>query len=387
MSTIIQPTTTTRTLRLGPPMVNPTLDLRLRAGDTGLMLGCETVAPGDLMDLNAELWLESCLRHGDTEIPQADVPIKFIPVFRVDQPTNDGKLQGFVLEATHPRTHVITQRVFAIPSLNLVAERVASRLLASGELQPTQSYSYEVVLNGSPAPAPATGSMKVKFRPLQVRRLPLAPLQAKSERVGNSEDDDAFPVFVTRTAFARAERFSRRGAQSIPPQESGAILVGCLASCPESGAFFVIVFDVLEVKDAAEKPLSLTYTDVSWGRLTAILSAMQQAHPDSALRFVGQAHGHNFTPDDGTRCASCEHRATYTKTSALPSVADQRWMRAVFPQQPFALCWIFGLSARNETVHGLFGWRSGQLVERDFWLLPEFSSSESPTPEMSEQKE
>jgi hypothetical protein len=46
-------------------------------------------------------------------------------------------------------------------------------------------------------------------------------------------------------------------------------------------------------------------------------------------------------------------------------------MRAVMPRQPWQLCYIFGLNARNERVDGLFGLHDNFLRQRGYWLLDE----------------
>jgi hypothetical protein len=55
---------------------------------------------------------------------------------------------------------------------------------------------------------------------------------------------------------------------------------------------------------------------------------------------------------------------------------DRRWTRAVFARQPWQLCHIFGLAARGDRVHGLFGLHGGRLRERGFFVLPEFDPAQ-----------
>jgi hypothetical protein len=101
---------------------------------------------------------------------------------------------------------------------------------------------------------------------------------------------------------------------------------------------------------------------------------MQAAHPH--MRMVGQAHGHNFLPNDGITCEACRLRDVCSANNIFASLDDRIWMNAVHTREPWALCQIFGLSARGDLLQGLFGLREGRLQERPFYLIPEFD----PTP-------
>ena len=178
------------------------------------------------------------------------------------------------------------------------------------------------------------------------------------------------PVFYTEEALAKAEACARRGADTNV--ESGGALLGSLAACPETGEFFSIIHDVIEVQEADEQQFSLSYSSRSWARLQKIQDARQAAYPHRAERLMGQAHGHPFRPNDGKDCAECEKHATCTLTSAFVSPSDQKWHKGVFSRSPWALCHIFGLTARGEHVNQLFGLKDGRLQARGFYLLPDF---------------
>ena len=47
-------------------------------------------------------------------------------------------------------------------------------------------------------------------------------------------------------------------------------------------------------------------------------------------------------------------------------------MRAVFARQPWALCQIFGLTARKEPVHKLYSLKDACWQPRGYFLLPDF---------------
>ena len=58
-------------------------------------------------------------------------------------------------------------------------------------------------------------------------------------------------------------------------------------------------------------------------------------------------------------------------------------MRAVFEHQTWAACHIFGLTAREDLVNGLFSLHDGRLLDRHFHLLPDFNSRDYPTVSVS----
>jgi hypothetical protein len=76
-------------------------------------------------------------------------------------------------------------------------------------------------------------------------------------------------------------------------------------------------------------------------------------------------------------CAECVHRAVCTSTSAWASEDDQVWHKAVFARQPWALCHIFGLTARGEPSDRLYGLADGRLQSRGFYVLPDFDFPEN----------
>jgi hypothetical protein len=218
----------------------------------------------------------------------------------------------------------------------------------------------------------------VTQKPLEYLTVPVGPLLTKAEPVGPL--DGWGHLFITREALADAERLSRRGAADQPPTESGAVLVGSCCSCPETGEFYVVVTDSIELVDSVETGVSLTYTDTTWERIQRVLEARRAADPEArAQRIVGQAHGHNFLPYCGKEitCPDCPDRETCLLTSCFASTADLTWHRSVFGHiKPLACCHIFGLDARGAPVQGSFGFRGGSLAHRGFYIIPEFPIEE-----------
>ncbi len=342
--------------------------LRLERGSE--VIAREAVTASDLVDASGELWRDACLRAGLLGQRFDALAPRVTPLFSTLAPS---RCVGFALEADPPSAGAAALRgEFSVLALEPVARRAEARLRQAGVLQPGQAYCYEIEV-GPPAaaPAPATGfaalELTANHPPLHILSLPLAPLRARARPEGPA-DDGQFPVFFTAAAFAKAEHFSRRGAAVNPPVESGAVLIGPLCACPQSGELFVVVTDACEVTDAEAGVASLAYSGRSWARIQALARARQAADP--ALRIVGQAHGHPF-PVHGEDCSNCPKRDVCAVDNVFASTDDHAWMRAVFARQPWALCQIFGLNIRDEAVNGLFTLSDGRLQRRGLLVLPD----------------
>jgi hypothetical protein len=338
----------------------------------------EAVREADLDDALSELWLGGHLRKGHPAVRFEEMTSILKPLLKEG---SDRRCQGFALETTNAAGEC-TRCEFSINALLGVASRAALRLVAGGRLEAGDKYYYEIVHQPRPAPvapSPSTDrggaagfSVTVRNPPLGYLPLPIRPLLERAKTRGEI-DERWVPVFYTEEALERAERLARKGGESTPPIESGGVLVGTLCSCPETGEFFDVVCEVLPVLDAEEAEFSLTYTGKSWQRLQAVMK-MRQAQPGTSThRILGQCHGHNFLPGGGEPpCELCPKLKVCTRTSVFVSAADRSWTRAIFSRQPWQLCHIFGLNARNEKVHTLFGLRDGSLLDRGFHVLPEF---------------
>jgi hypothetical protein len=362
---------------LPPAAAAESLSVLLRLELDSAPLTREQVLPADLTDVISEAWRDGCLRRGYPDVPQADVPMRLVPTFKNG---SNRRCAGFELEVTAPGGER-TRRPFTIHSLAPVARRAAAKMLSAGTLQSAQTYFYEVELNRralSAAPSIVSGDfdIRVKTAPLRFLNVPLRPLLEKATAV-DVLDDDHFTVFYTAEAFAQAEKFSRRGGDAVPAVETGGVLIGSLCSCKSSGEFFAVVTDVLEVHEAEENEFSLSYSGKSWMRIQNIMKARQASEPHRAERILGQAHGHNFVPNEGKTCEACPQRPVCSLNNLFVSLDDQNWTRAVFAHQPWQLCHIFGLTARGDKINGLFGLQDGRLQSRGFFILPEFNPEPS----------
>jgi hypothetical protein len=349
------------------------LEILVRADVSAPPLAREPVRAADLSDAVAEAWRDQCLRRGYPDQTLADMPVALRPTF--SRGDGGARCSGFELELELPDGARRRQQ-FSLKCLRPVATRAAAALVSAGILHDEQRYFYELAVATEPAPPPPAGaapafSLKASSPPPAGLRVPLRPLLRAAQAV-DLLDEEAFPVFFTAAAMAKAEACSRQGACSVPPVESGGVLVGSLASCEVTKEFFALVTDVLEVVEGEQKTFSLAYSGPSWRRIETIMKARQAAHPAQAVRLLGQCHGHNFLPSDGNRCDQCDKRPVCGLSSVFVSPDDQTWMRAVFARQPWALCLIFGLNARQEPIRQLYSLNDGRWQARGYFVLPDF---------------
>lgn len=362
------------------PLNRSGLEIQLRIDPTGPVIVREPVVAADFQHILEEAWLEGFLRKGAmTECPD-DPEAELLIVADKNSPE---RCLGYTVEMSNA-AGVTAQTVFSFHSLVDAAQRAASRVPPSPTQGSSPAFHFDLHLDPGPIPpdgpsAPLSDSPSLKASitrsPLQYLSVPLAPLLARAEPSTSFPElpvqRDPFPVFYTREVLRQAEEFSRKGAVANARFESGAVLAGCLCSCPDSGEFFVIALAAFEVKDADQTLVSLSYSGESWTRIQTVIRARQKAQP--FFRMIGQAHGHNFVPNDGTVCAGCHSRPFCNVTNLFASPEDQSWSRAVFSRQPWHLCQIFGLTARCDLIDGLFTLRDGRLSHRPYHVLPDFN--------------
>ena len=350
-----------------------TVSVALRQERGGPVLLREPVLEDDLIDPLSECWLESVLRKGRAHVELDALRQQVVPLFSESGTT----CLRYTLEVSGP-DGVTGRRDFTTRSLEGVASRGAQRLIDRGDLRQGDLYYFDVQADRTPAasvPTPVKVSAlegRARTRPIMPLDVPIAPLLERARAMGPL-DPDTFKIFYTEAALARAETLSRKGADSHPAVETGGVLIGSLAGCPETGDLFVLVLDALEAADAQQQEFSLYYSSQTWGRIQAVMKAMVSQPATRTYRMVGQCHGHSFLPANGAPpCEICPSVEVCGRTSVFVSTDDVNWARAVFRRQPWHISHIFGLNARREHVQGLFGLRDGRLLERGFHVIPEF---------------
>lgn len=350
----------------------------LRADARGPVLARACVTEADLSEALSEVWFKGLLRRGFADVPFEQVSMRLTPRFEND---DRRRCSGFAIEADDPlgAGHRFD---FPVAALGHVANRLAQQLIEEGRLQSEDLYYYELdtKLRSMDQDKPKTEtvefSISVRNSEMTYLRLPLDTLRQSAEPRGITRPED-HAVFYTQEALAKSEQFARKGAVVEPAIETGSVLLGYLCCCEQSGEMFCVICDALEVKDAEMKPFSLSYSGKSWARIQAVLRARQAQPATQAQRIVGQSHGHNFLPNDGAPpCELCLKQEVCARTSVFVSSDDRQWCRAVFHRQPWALCHIFGLNARQDQVGSLYSLSGGRLEERGFYVIDVFDPSE-----------
>ncbi|NNC87242.1 MAG: hypothetical protein HKN82_02140 [Akkermansiaceae bacterium] len=375
-------TTTTATRPPARPcgtLDQPEIEVFLEPEGGGAVLAREPVRASDLALLASHANLEFCMRRSrpDRTLADLDVRLVLVPSERSERFT------GLSLRAFDPDRHGEPMECnFSILAFEAVARRAEKRLLESGRLRNGELFLFGIAPPSGEAPPPpppeeAAAIEVIAHHPaIHYLSTPVAPLIKRARRHG--EDlAEAFPVFFTEEALARAEQCARQGTVENPRFESGALLAGSLGTCPESGEFFLVVTDAFAMTGAESSLVTLELTGETWRRIDAVIRARQTAEPATAL--VGNAHGHNFLPNEGQTCEECPRLPECSTTNLQPSPDDLMWMRTHFPHAPYAQCLIFGLSARGDNVHGLFGFHDGRLVKRHYFVLPDFTPGGHPT--------
>jgi len=364
------------------PLARSGLEIQLRSAPNGPVIAREPVIATDFQQILEEAWLEGVLRKGFMVGCSSEVEAGLLLIPDKNLPT---RCQGYAVELPGADGGM-TQTVFSFHSLADTARRAIARLAPPQNQEESPAYHFDLHVrpDGHTPPGQPEAPLlnaSVTRRPLQYLSVPLAPLLAQAEASTPFPDlplqRDPFPVFYPREVLRQAEEFSRKGAESNARFESGAVLAGCLCSCPDSGEFFVIVLAAFEVKEADQTLVSLAYSGESWTRIQTVIRARQKTQP--FFRMIGQAHGHNFIPNEGQVCAECLSRPYCNVTNLFASADDQNWSRAVFSQQPWHLCHIFGLTARCDLIDGLFTLRDGRLSHRAYHVLPDFNPDQYPT--------
>ena len=356
------------------------LEVVVRLEDQGPELIREPVTLSDLADLKSEAWAKHFLRKGRPSTPLDVLRMRLEPIWTDD---DTGKCVGFRIGLTGEGEDCVWSD-FTIYSLDRVGHRASRRLLERGLVREGQPYVYNVYSVDRPMEArPDTGQLQGTVcrrtrSPLSWLSVPLQPLLEKSRFVGDGLADGIWlPVVYVAKAALDAERFSREGGRGERPVETGAALIGSLASCPDTGEFFVIVLEAVELANKGTQA-TLHYSSTTWTRIQNVIKARQAQPQTRSQRMVGQAHGHNFLPhyEDGGSCADCDQRETCQLTSVFTSQDDLNWCRAVFTAQPWALCHIFGVDARGANVQSLFGVKDGRLAARPFHIINEFDPTD-----------
>ncbi|KYK23607.1 hypothetical protein AYK24_07290 [Thermoplasmatales archaeon SG8-52-4] len=354
------------------------LKIVIRSSPDGPIIAEKVVKDADLSNHYTEMWREGYLRKGYMNISIHDMTYSLEPVFDSSRNSNDDQVcEGFIIETMNPGNK-LTKKKYSIYSLDLAALRIIKNLLVTKNKKQKNQVYYNVIAHhqstlikeADDGSANSVKCLKVKKReskPLRYIQLPLDSILDKA--TGNNINGNTYPVFYTNEAFEKAEKMARKGACLNPAVETGALLIGVLGSCPKSKEFYVIIKDVLELCEADQSMYSLTPSSRTWKQIQDHIKSLQHQSETSLFNILGQCHGHNFVPEKPEDSG----KPNSIVSSAFLSAEDRVWSEAVFNQEPCQLCHIFGYDQNENKVDSLFGLKDGRLLQRGYYLLPEFN--------------
>lgn len=180
---------------------------------------------------------------------------------------------------------------------------------------------------------------------------------------GDSNEPDDVPVFLPRPVLARIATLAKHAS----PAETGGALVGRLHRDPASREVFVCVTAQLPARHTSHSTTRLTFTPESWAELR---SALESRGSDEVM--LGWWHAHPVASWCAEQhCARAIHEAC-TDTSDCFSEDDLRLHRTVFPGAHSVALVANDVSA-GQMRFSLYGWRSGLIERRGFYVQEEAS--------------
>jgi hypothetical protein len=203
-------------------------------------------------------------------------------------------------------------------------------------------------------------------RPLDIREasfghlLNLSTCSSGAEPVSTSGED--FPVFITEGALSEAVQMSKASGY----KESGGVLSGYLCRDHHgdhlSNLFAVITSQIhapVEQEDAGQT--SIRFTPRTWSYLRAALRDRNKGE-----LILSWYHSHPFLKSICGNVTECKD-ANCTR-SVFFSAADVQFHRIAF-SSAYSTALVIGDAPCSGISYGLFGWRKGMVVKRDFYIL------------------
>ncbi len=246
-------------------------------------------------------------------------------------------------------------------------QSVSSRCIEEGKLKVGETFHYRIAAFACSAEEAADGPgqpqgwhvQQVPSSPLCGER-PLKSFLGSSRLIGGSEETGDYPVFIPLSVLQQAEALK----EEANVNETGGILIGYLWRDTESPEVFAEVTALVPALHTIAQSTRLTFTPATWDAVRAaillrnreeVFLAWHHTHPSRFWCTCGpelQRHcplGQQFFSSDDksvhrTVFSLGFHTALVTGDRPLP---DGGW----------------------EIVHALYGWRSGIIEPRGFYLL------------------
>ena len=208
-------------------------------------------------------------------------------------------------------------------------------------------------------------------RPLEIRDMSFGHLLNASTCSSNARPGSMtgidFPVFITEGAISEAVQVSKDSGNN----ESGGILAGYL--CREShndyasDLFAVITAQIhAPVENEDARQTSIRFTPRTWSYLREALRDRNKGE-----MILSWYHSHPFLKSICGHVTECKD-ASCTR-SVFFSHADIQFHRIAF-SSAYNTALVIGDAPCSGVSYGLYGWRRGMVVKRDFYILKKSAS-------------
>jgi proteasome lid subunit RPN8/RPN11 len=214
--------------------------------------------------------------------------------------------------------------------------------------------------------ADSTFTLEKIKRPLDIRDTSFDNLLHASTCSSGTQQDTSpgidFPVFITEEAIDRAVQVSKASGKT----ESGGILAGYL--CRDSHAdqasdIFAVITEQIHAPVESEnaRETSIRFTPATWSHLRGALRDRNKGE-----MILSWYHSHPFLKSICGNVTECKD-ATCSR-SVFFSSADIQFHRIAF-SSAWSTALVIGDAPCSGFNYGLYGWRRGMVVKRDFYIL------------------
>lgn len=222
---------------------------------------------------------------------------------------------------------------------------------------------------GACGTAGSSFSLEEIKRPLDLREASFGSLLEASTCTSGSASGTAheidMPVFITEEVISEAIQVSRDAGEN----EAGGILAGYLCRGPEDKKFpeiFILITSQIqapvEKEDTGKTRIRFSPDTWSYFRKTLI-------NRDEIM--IAWWHSHPFMKSMCAEAGRCNRKELCT--TVFFSTADVQFHCVAFPQA-YSTALVIGDTPCSGLSYGLFGWRKGEIVTRDFYVLKKTAS-------------
>ena len=252
-----------------------------------------------------------------------------------------------------------------------VARCLSSSFVQGGQLQAGELFNYLVTARplAPVAALPASGKRKFTVR----RKTPtlglhgdltLAEVLATAAPRQNPEDGD-FPVFIGQAVMDDIETQTVAAGS----HETGSFLVGHLHLCPETQKVFLRITAQIPAEHTTQALTSLSFSAESFD---SVRRTVRERGNEEII--CGWAHSHAWFHESCKECTKGAENGCGVKADFF-SEDDIRVHRTAF-LRAFSVGVVVSSSPCSGIVFAAYGWRSGMVQRRGFYVASEDSREE-----------